>query len=194
MVSSKYKYFLKKNFLELSVHDNLYSELLSFESQNEIVIDTLGNITTNAKEKNHLRNNCLDESFLDSVLSPYIRQVKDCIRPLVAEQGLQKPMLKGLKNYNNPFTIKWHKDYVTEDMRIEDSKRFITFLVVSPGPIKSNFMVSSSADSVKLWNLGFVTDLEPNMLMGHNQYMGHEYNKIQDSNVCIFSLLWYDSV
>jgi len=191
---SKYRYFYKTNFLNNDLLTNLYQEILEFEKENEKTIDQSGKIITNLETTNHIRNNCLDETFLDSILSPTLIKVKNLIRPYVVEHGLNKPMCKGMVNYYNPDTIKWHKDFISDEMYIDDYKRFVTFLVTSPKPIKSNFLVSSHPESVKLWGLGFHLDLEPNMLIGHNQHMGHEYNKLEDSTISIFSFLWYDTV
>jgi hypothetical protein len=189
------KYFFIKDFLNNpNVLSSFPSEALLFENSPAAIIEEDGTIHFHPTKKNHIRNNCLDETVIDKMLSPNIKTVKNTIRPLVIENGLVKPMIKGLANYSNPDSIKWHKDGIPEDMKIHNSKRFITFFAVSEDQIHSDFMVALNPTSIELWNIGFKLELETNMLIGHNQHLGHEYNKRQDSKINIFSFLWYDTV
>jgi hypothetical protein len=195
MNKNELKYFFIKDFLNDSdVHNRVCSDILLFEDSPAAIIEEDGTTHFHPTKKNHIRNNCLDETVIDKMLSPSIRTIKNIIRPLVIENGLAKPMIRGLQNFNNPDSIRWHKDVVPEDMHIHSSKRFVTFFVVSESQIHSDFMVSLNPTSVELWNIGFKLELETNMLIGHNQHLGHEYNKRQDSRINIFSFLWYDTV
>jgi hypothetical protein len=195
MNKNELKYFFIKDFLNDSdVHNRVCSDILLFEDSPAAIIEEDGTTHFHPTKKNHIRNNCLDETVIDKMLSPSIRTIKNIIRPLVIENGLAKPMIRGLQNFSNPDSIRWHKDVVPEDMYIHSSKRFVTFFVVSESQIYSDFMVSLNPTSVELWNIGFKLELETNMLIGHNQFLGHEYNKLRDSKINIFSFLWYDTV
>ena len=189
------KYFFIKDFLNDSdAYSSICSDILLFENSPAAIIEEDGTTHFHPTKKNHIRNNCLDETAIDKMLSPSIRTVKNNIRPVVIENGLVNPMIRGLQNFRHPESIRWHKDIVPEDMSIHSSKRFVTFFVVSEDQIHSDFMVSLNPTSIELWNIGFKLSLETNMLIGHNQYLGHEYNKLRDSKINIFSFLWYDTV
>jgi hypothetical protein len=195
MNKNELKYFFIRDFLNDSdVYNRVCSDILLFEDSPAAIIEEDGTTHFHPTKKNHIRNNCLDETVIDKMLSPSIRTIKNIIRPLVIENGLAKPMIRGLQNFSNPDSIRWHKDVVPEDMYIHSSKRFVTFFVVSESQIHSDFMVSLNPTSVELWNIGFKLELETNMLIGHNQFLGHEYNKLRDSKINIFSFLWYDTV
>jgi hypothetical protein len=195
MDKKELKYFFIKDFLkDPEILNNFISEVLLFENSSAVIIEEDGTVNFHPTNTNHIRNNCLDETVIDGMLSPSIKTLKNIIRPLVIENGLVKPMIKGLTNTTNPDSIRWHKDAITKDMKIHNSKRFVTFFVVSEDQIHSDFMVALNPNSIELWNIGFKIELESNMLIGHNQFLGHEYNKLRDSKINIFSFLWYDTV
>jgi len=192
--SNKYKYFLKENIVPSELHNQLLIDVPNFEKSNAFVINKNGTTTHNLTRYNHIRNNFQDDSMFDMLVDDSIVELKNLIKPLLLEQGLIKPVIKGVQNYTNPNSMSWHKDFVPEEMAIDPLKRFISFVILSNDELDHEFMVGSSAESYNTWKLGLHTKLKTNLIIGHNQNLGHEYIKKGDGNICIFSLLYYDLV
>lgn len=195
MKRSDFQFFYQLDFLDKNLHDKILEELAILDSSRSLEINEEGNIIELDIPPGHIKNrfNMSDEP-LDSVLTSGIKTYKNLCKQELLQSGMKNPVLKGVLNYNNPASMSWHKDYVEPEMRVEPTKRWITFFVACPEKPKSTFMVGPNSDGPGIWNLGFKINLEPNMLIAHNQNLGHEYMMLERTEINIFSLLWYDIV
>jgi len=191
MKRSDYKYLHISNYLDLSLHDLIFQELTTLSSES-IIINQDGSITKTTENNGHIRNNRIEDDIIDQLLTPGIKQHKDITKKLMKEQGMLLPVVRGVLNYHNPKSMKWHKDFVPPEMDTDPKKRVVTFYVASKQNIDAMFMVSPNSDGPGIWNLGFKINLEPNMLIAHNQNLGHEYIDLGTKNINILSMLWYD--
>lgn len=191
MKRSDYKYFYIQNYLNISLHDLILEELNALKDTSFIVNEN-GTISETDQGDGHIRNNRIEDDVINEILTPGIKQYKDLIKHLMKEKGMVLPTIRGILNYHNPESIKWHQDFVSNEMYIDPQKRFVTFYVVSNQKLNSTFMVGPNLDGPGLWNLGFKINLEPNLLIAHNQNLGHEYMNMGTKDIHILSMLWYD--
>jgi hypothetical protein len=193
MKRSDFQFFYKHQYLDEQLHDKIVQELDILRNSKSIEINTDGSMIELDGSYGHIRNWFdLNDHPLDSILTPAIKTYKNLCKEEMIKSGMKNPILRGVLNFYNPDSIKWHKDYVEPEMQVEPTKRWITFYVACPEKPKSTFMVGPNADGPGIWNLGFTLDLEPNMLIAHNQNLGHEYIMLEKAEINIFSLLWYD--
>lgn len=192
MRKSDFSYFHVPNYLDIELHDLILKEISILDNTDSVTINQDGTISYIDPGKGHIRNNRINDDVLDQILTPGIRQLKDITKNLLLSKGMMLPVARGFLNFPNPNSMAWHKDYVEPDMQIDPKKRIVVFYVVAPEMSSAKFMVSPDAEGPGIWNLGFKLDLTPNTLIGHNQNLGHEYIRVDDKEIHIFSILWYD--
>jgi len=197
MKSSDLNYFYEKDFVSIDLHNQILDELPVLASQNSIVIDKDGNIALELNESGksstgHIRNTCIKDEPLDSILTPGIREYKNIVKQYLKNRGMVLPVLRGIQNYHNYHSMTWHKDFVSPEMEIDPKKRIVTFYIASYEVPDDTLMVSPTSSAFETWKIGFKLHLVPNLFIGHNQNLGHEYNRIGNKDINIFSLLWYD--
>lgn len=191
MKKSDFNYFNIPNYLDLSLHDLILKEIPFLDNTDSVIINQDGSKSVDIG-KGHIRNNRINEDVLDELLPPGIRQLKDITKNLMLSKGMVLPIARGFLNHNNPNSMSWHKDYVQPEMQIDPKKRIVTFYIAAPKMPNAKFMVSANADGPGIWNIGFKLDLVPNTIIGHNQNLGHEYVQVENKEINIFSILWYD--
>jgi hypothetical protein len=197
MKRSDFVYFNIDQYLNLSINKLIIDELPVFDNKDSIIILSDGSVTAqnldpDSKPQGHIRNNQLEENTLNTILPTGFLELKNKTKQLVIEKGFSKPVLRGISNFKNPDSIKWHKDYISPEMQIDPKKRIVIFYIAADNLIDATFMVSPGADGPGIWNLGFKLNLANNLLIGHNQNMGHEYQINTPHDINILSLLWYD--
>ena len=193
MKKSDFVYFKIFDYLDSELNNQIITEVPFFDDLTSTVITSDGLTINEVPEtKGHIRNNQISESTLDNMLPNGIKTLKNKTKEFVRDKGLVLPVLRGINNYKNPDSIKWHKDFVNFDMLIDSKKRIVTFYVAALNPIDATFMVSPNESGPGIWDLGFKLNLMNNLFIGHNQNLGHEYQIITPNPINILSLLWYD--
>lgn len=195
MKSTNFRYFSKNNYIDISLYNSLLEDIPLIEQASSSIINTDGTITYNLDTKGHIRNLCDNSDRpLDSILPTSVIEFKNLLKVTMLQEGMKNPVVRGVQGVSDPPSIKWHKDYVSPELQIEPSKRWITFFIICEDNTKNTLMVGPSGSSIELWNIGCKYELITNLLIGHNQYLGHEYIRLAPLQGHIFSILWYDLI
>jgi len=204
MKRSDFGSFYKNDFVDISLHDQLLEELVPLSKLKPTNIDqngVFGDIYQDDREYNlfltigHIRNWCdTDDGPLDSLLPPGFKRYKDICKQAMIENGMKNPVARSMIVFTKPSVAKWHKDYISPEMQTDPRYRWISFYVLSEEPPKSTFMVSPGPDGPGPWKLGFKVDLATNMVIAHNQNLGHEYLIMEETKTNILTIIWYDIV
>ena len=192
MNKSNFKYFYQPEFITDELNDQLLIDCEELTNQQAIIIDSDGNVTNEHGRTNHIRSFQVLDETLDKILSPTLCIVKNNIKNYLKIFGLNNPQPRGISNFINPDSVTWHKDTMSSDFDFEPNKIYHTFLILCKDKLDDEFMVGITAGSADIWNIGFNVQLSSKMLLGHNQYLGHQYTKKTYKNMHILNIVWAD--
>ena len=192
-----YTNFLQKNFLPQDLFDSLLQTKESYVTRKNIFVNADETIEyVDEGSEGWVRNRATDLDALSPIFNEYFIQLFKTTKQRLIQEGAVNPRLHGVRFYRNNESMPWHKDYNVEE--IPELKRLLTVYMINPVLPQEQydkFIVSVYPNSPGHWGLGFKTDLEPNLILGHNQLFGHEFiNSGAPYNVNrdVLTMLWWD--
>jgi len=192
-----YKCFLQNNFLSEDLFSALMQTKESYVTKNNIIVDSNKNVDfKNEGSEGWVRTYVSELDDLASIFNIHFIELFKLTKQKLIIEGASNPRLHGIRFYRNPESMAWHKDYHEDN--IPDNKRLLCVFMLGPELPENQsdtFTVSIYPDSPGHWGLGFVAQLKPKTIVGHNQMFGHEFfhpNVNTMDNRDILTLLWYD--
>lgn len=163
-----------------------------------IIIENDGKVLEGGEA--YIKNRYINNDILYQFLPSPLVQVIKLFETELKNQGLANPVAFNVSTIDSPkpnrygLNYGWHKDYNIVGHVTDPLKLWFTFLVLTEDETDSKFMVAPTKDGPGLWNIGFQTTLKSNMAIGHNMNLGHCYTNMEQNNLKMIYIPWFDAV